>query len=615
MKKQAITFFMTASLLFSNETVEFENDFLQSLEEVSEIATKTKLNIDDTPSFVTVLHSNKLQELGVENVFEALGMVPGVQLKKEKTGVPVVVFRGATQKGEVKFMIDGVSINNSYRDLIYHFLDFPIELISRIEVIRGAGSVLYGSGAISGVVNIITRSSSQDTKNKLFVSGGSYDHYKSGGIVSYDINDIKISLDAYYEKDHKKIFTGPDNASNYADSDQGLSAYSVGLNISDEHLSLITRIKSTDFGNAYDVLGVIDDSSDRYHNKNQTFFTQLKYENDINKDNSYHIALGYNNYMQNVDSRGYEAYDTIYKEKGYFSQIQLISKSINNNELVIGGEYSYSKTLDTSVQVGRHMYRKIYSLYLNDIYSITSDMDVSAGIRYDNYLNEMNALSPSFGLVYRINEQVRFKSTYAKSFRAPSWIELYQSTSELSEEEADTIEAGIVYTLNPYNKLKVNFYKTTIDNLIAKNPSKYENIGKNKMLGSEIEYMFSLNLQSEIKLSASYIDAKDKDNNNVADVANILADASMTYKFNSGYTLGTLLRYTSSTNRSVTDTRNDMDSNLLFDSTISYAIKNFTASLTVKDLFDAGTTYPINGYTTDFKDSGRTVLVKTSWDF
>ena len=82
--KQLLAILTLSSLLLANQATQnelnFEEDFLKSLEEVSEIATKTKLNIDDSPSFVTVLHSNELQQLGIKNIFEALGQVPGVQL-------------------------------------------------------------------------------------------------------------------------------------------------------------------------------------------------------------------------------------------------------------------------------------------------------------------------------------------------------------------------------------------------------------------------------------------------------------------------------------------------------------------------------------------------------
>ncbi len=616
MKKYLSTFILTSAVLMSNEILDLESDFLQSLDEVSEIATKTKLNIDDTPSFVTVLHSEKLQKLGINNVFEALRLVPGVQLTKESTGVPVVVFRGATQKGEVKLMIDGVNINNTYRGSIYHYLDFPIELIQRIEVIRGAGSVLYGSGAISGVINIITNSS-EENKNKVFTSIGSYDHYKSGAIISQQIGNVKFLSDGYYEKDHKKIATGPDIAGTTGDSDQSLTNYSIGLNISNENISLITRMKSSDFGNSHGLTNHIDEDTDKYHNLNQMFFTQLKYKNSINKDNTYFISVGYSSYLQNVETKLPASIDTYYKEDSFFSQAQLISNTIKNNELLVGIEYSKSKIKDTSYFVNETSTRKIFSIYANDKYSLTNRLDFSAGLRYDNYKDEMQKVSPSFGAVYRVSDDIKIKTTYSKSFRVPSWIEL-KSNANLSEEEASTIESGIVYNYNQNNKIRVNFFKTEIKNVIAKNSARiYENSAEHNMLGSEFEYIFSPNIQSEMKFSTSYIDAKDKDNNDIKDVANILTNASFIYRFDSGISLGMLLKYTSSIDRSSTDKRDDMSNSLIFDQSISYVNKSFTTTLTVKDLFNHGTNYPLveNTYINDYQDAGRTIQLKASWEF
>jgi hypothetical protein len=68
--KYLLTLVVLSTLLLSNEELSFEDDFLLGLDEVSEIATKSKLNIDDTPSFITVLHRDKLQKLGVDNVFK-----------------------------------------------------------------------------------------------------------------------------------------------------------------------------------------------------------------------------------------------------------------------------------------------------------------------------------------------------------------------------------------------------------------------------------------------------------------------------------------------------------------------------------------------------------------
>lgn len=612
--------------LFANNTLDLESDFLNSLDEVSEIATKTKLNIDDTPSFVTVLHSDKLMKLGIDNVFEALGLVPGVQLKKEASGVPVVIFRGVTQKGEVKLMVDGVTINNSYRGSIYYYLDFPIELVKRIEVIRGAGSVLYGSGAISGVINIITKSSEKNFKNKFFLSAGTYNSAKSGAIFSSDIGETKISVDGYYQKNNKEVYVKPNPSGYYGDSDRHLKDYSIGVNISNGNLSFLSRIKKSNIGNAYGVLYVLDKDNNKKSDTNRFISTQFSYKNNFNKQNRFSILAGYTNYKQDVDIEHYMLgfIDTQFEERSYYTELNFISKSLDNNELLIGGKFESAKTITSQVSAGKpyisdpSLSRDITSIYLNDTYTLSSNIDISAGIRYDNYSDFGNSYSPNLGVVYRYNNQLRFKAIYSHSFRAPSWLELTSNTN-LEAETSRSIETGIIYKPNSKNLLRINFYSSSIKDMIVKDmsTSEYVQNTKNKFRGTELEYLYTPNSKMEINLFASYIKAKSENGDNLPDVANILTSTSFTYKHDSGITLGSLLKYVSKSKRSSIDTRADMPDSIIFDQSISYNFNNIVASLVIKDLFDAGTYYalPKNNYEQDYNDDGRKILLKLSMEF
>jgi len=604
------------SLLFSNENLDFEDEFLQGLEEVSEIATKTKLNIDDSPSFVTVLRSDKLLKLGVNDVFEALSLVPGVQLKRESTGVPVVIFRGVSQKSEVKLMVDGVAINNSYRGSIYHYLDFPIEMVERIEVIRGAGSVLYGSGAISGVINVITKNSNKDHESTLFVSIGEYDNYKSGAIVSTNLGEFNFSLDAYYQKDDKTIDS----------TDRHLRDYSVGVNISDEHFTFLARLKKDDIGNAYGVLGVLDTQKDHKYNKNNSYFTQLSYKNNLSKNNKINILAGYNRYEQYVEAQHpvIPLIESVFKERSYYSQVDIISQSLNNNELLFGVRYEKAKTLKSKWSAGPPYIsdpdysREITSIYLNDKYSIFSDLDLSLGLRYDHYSDIGDAFSPTLGLVYRLNEKIILKTLYSHSYRAPSWIEL-TSNKNLNAESSDSIEAGIIYKNNQNNTLRINFYASEIKDMITKVGGIYTQKSKNKFFGSELEYIYSPTNNIEVDLFISYVDARDNNGDELVDIANILSTASFLYETNNGFNFGSLLKYVSSSKRSELDIRNDMPDTITFDQTISYDFENFKASIIVKDLFNNGMYYAlpqgVSGKSFDFNDGGRAVLVKAEMVF
>jgi outer membrane cobalamin receptor len=622
--KQIILFLIFTVLLLSNDDVDFENDFLHSLEEVSEIATKTKLNIDDTPSFVTVLHADKLQKIGVDNVFEALMQVPGVQLKREASGVPVVVFRGVDQKGEVKLMVDGVTINNSYRGSTYYYLDFPIELIERVEVIRGAGSVLYGSNAMSGVINIITKASQDGAQNTLFASGGTYSNLKGGALVSQNLGDFRLSLDTYYQKSDKTI----------NDTDRHLKDYSLGIKLNSKSLSLLARIKSSNVGNAYGILGVPDIYRDKYYNNNLHVYTKLEYQDSISSYNEINMQVGYTHYAQKIESLHPvgAVMTSDYHEDSYFAEAHLLSKSLQNNKLLLGARVEFSEELKndftsngvmiTNPVIDSNMKRDILSIYLNDTYMVTPKLDISAGLRYDNYSDFGNSFSPNLGAIYRISDALRVKGLYSHAFRAPSWVEITKAEAgtDLKAEMSDTLEVGVVFKPKYNSTLRANIYSTDVSNLIRQNSSKqYTQNSKAHFLGSELEYLHSFDSYADLNFILSYVDAKCNDNSDLAGIANILASTSLLYHLDSGVNFGSLLKYVSGSKREINDTRNNFSDTVIFDQTISYTYKSFTTSFVIKDLFDKGTSYPLSynssGSNFDFEDGGRRVLLKASWEF
>jgi iron complex outermembrane receptor protein len=612
------------------ESLNIENDFLQALDEVSEIATKTKLNIDDVPSFVTVLQGNKLKKLGIDNVFDALGLVQGVQLTKEASGVPVVIFRGVTQKGEVKLMVDGVTINNSYRGSIYYYLDFPIDMVERIEIIRGASSVLYGSGATSGVINIITKSAQSNLYNTFFVTGGSYEDYRAGAIASVMSNDVRYSIDGYYQTNNKTVFVGANPTAQVGHSDRHLDDYAFGLDIQGKKLSLQSRIKRSDAGSAYGVLGILDSDADQLYNINNSFFAQLQYKDQISQESELKISTGINIYEQIVQTQ-HPAYlplmlDADYKERTFFTEATLLSSYFDDHELLLGARYERSETLTSSWILGANSIppiskprssRSSFSAYINDQFHINDALDLSAGIRYDSHTDSTGAYSPSVGLVYSINEQWKLKTLYSHSFRVPSWVEL-TSNASLDPESSDTIEVGVVYKPNRQNSLRANIYKSSIKDMIVQDATKkYVQSAKNEFQGVEIEYAFMPNTQTEIALYGTYIDTKDDQGDELANIANALAAATLTYELPSGLIFGSVLKYVSSVNRASSDPREDMDQSLIFDQTLSYRYKNMTFSLAIKDLFDEGTYYalPSNSYQMDYDEKGRRFLVKFSMEF
>ncbi|HEY5604546.1 MAG TPA: TonB-dependent receptor plug domain-containing protein, partial [Gammaproteobacteria bacterium] len=134
-------------------------ELMQLLDEETELATRTRMNVDFVPDVMTVLHGGDLEARGVQTVHDALGLVPGIELSRTNDGRPQVLVRGLGPSffsGKIKFLLNDTPFNGALGGAST-LLILPIEQVDRIEVIRGPGSAIYGEYASVGVVNVITR--------------------------------------------------------------------------------------------------------------------------------------------------------------------------------------------------------------------------------------------------------------------------------------------------------------------------------------------------------------------------------------------------------------------------------------------------------------------------
>jgi outer membrane receptor protein involved in Fe transport len=134
---------------------------LSPIEEV-EAASRRSESVDDAPASVTIIPSQELRALQQPTVWEAVRGVRGVYLSND-TGYPTVGFRGFGRPGDygnrVLVTVDGQPMNDNWVSSSYTSFDLRTDLedIERIEIVRGPGSVLYGTGAFTGVINLVTR--------------------------------------------------------------------------------------------------------------------------------------------------------------------------------------------------------------------------------------------------------------------------------------------------------------------------------------------------------------------------------------------------------------------------------------------------------------------------
>jgi outer membrane receptor protein involved in Fe transport len=144
----------------------------------SQVASFAVTKLKDSPAVVTVVSSQEIKESGARDLVDVLQLVPGMFLGVDTQGVVGPGFRGLWgYEGKILLMVDGKEMNELLYSTMQLGNEFPVELIERVEVVRGPGSVIYGGNAELAVINIVTRGVQGGTD--LLVSG-SYGQFTSG---------------------------------------------------------------------------------------------------------------------------------------------------------------------------------------------------------------------------------------------------------------------------------------------------------------------------------------------------------------------------------------------------------------------------------------------------
>ncbi len=149
-KRIAITAAMSLPLFAASWGASLKQD----LQTFSHIANLSKENEFFQPHILSVYKGDELEQLGVQTLQEALWLVPGVDVYADNMGIAYPVFRGSNPIafGQTKLFIDGVLVNNVFGDHYTQYMHMPIELIKRIEVVRGPGSKSEGINAYAGSI-------------------------------------------------------------------------------------------------------------------------------------------------------------------------------------------------------------------------------------------------------------------------------------------------------------------------------------------------------------------------------------------------------------------------------------------------------------------------------
>ncbi|MBU2700295.1 iron complex outermembrane receptor protein [Sporomusaceae bacterium BoRhaA] len=427
----------------SADTVKTSNAPDDKLDPVLVTAQRYEKRDVDTPATTSVYSGEKLQETGAKNVLEALKLTEGFVYSgygasgaSQGTMTSKVIMRGVYSGTLV--LINGTPIN--IRGL-YNLEDIPLENVERVEIVRGGGSVLYGSEATGGVINIITK---KERQNSITVSEGNY------GQQDYDLNLQmgKLGMGYNYEK-----WGNAGKASSYVTSGKEMynifaglerNNYSFNYNF-DTALSLLYDHSDSKsrynycFGEGYasNLADKTRYTRNYYDNKN---LVQLQYHQDHVKGTVYYNdknleTLGVDSYSSAGSIKNYPQYtDTEEKNRTYGLDLQQ-DWQINANKLLLGLTYQNEYYLP-NVSKSLNYERNNYSVYgqweqpFNDVNTmILSGRETWTGgapndKNYDNFSSQGQ-------FIHKINENESIYTSAGQSFKMPTFSQIYGSSSSL----------------------------------------------------------------------------------------------------------------------------------------------------------------------------------------
>jgi len=198
-------------------------------EEMVSIATGTIKPIHLAPSVASVITAADIEAMGATSLREVLESIPGLHVSTSyQVDANAYVFRGIATafNPQVLVMVNGVRYNNLYIGSADYIVTpgLPLERISRIEVIRGPGSALYGADAFAGTINFVTKDADEINGTETGIRAGSFNSQNAWLMSGDKIGDSKIALSLHYSTTDGHRRTIEADAQSYLDKLYGTSA-------------------------------------------------------------------------------------------------------------------------------------------------------------------------------------------------------------------------------------------------------------------------------------------------------------------------------------------------------------------------------------------------------
>ena len=470
-------------------------------------ASKIEQKSTEAPSSTTVITSDEIKRYGYRTLADILRSVQGFYVSYDRN----YAFLGARGinlgdfNSRILLLVNGHRVNNDLNDgaFIDSAFILDVDLIDRVEIIRGPGSVLYGNNAFFGVINVITRTGKQVNGVEASGTYGSFDAW-SGRVTfgSQFTNGLQFLLSGtLYNSD------GPENLF-YPQFNNPVQNNGVAHNLDDDGFgSFFGSVSYKDFtlegafvdrqkGNPTAQFGTTFDSS-RLRTDDTRSYVTLKYAHkfDYDIDASADVYYDRSDFRIGLPQAPVFAVD---KQTGQWvgGEVQVNKRIMDAHILTLGAEYRNDfEQSDHGVFVPStgvpfvdvKTSRRNYGIFGQGEFTIiTNTLHLNAGVRYDQYGHFDANVSPRAALIYNPFERTTLKFIYGTAFRDPNFLELSDPRfQDIKPEKITSYEGVYEQEIGHGLRSSVSGYYNQLDDLIDLQNGSFTNLNA-ETLGTEL---------------------------------------------------------------------------------------------------------------------------------
>jgi outer membrane receptor for ferrienterochelin and colicins len=528
----------------AQDTLKTEDLFQMSLEEFMNVnivtSSKMEEKILETPAAVSVITAEEIKTLNFNTLEQLLEYATGMSsVNGEGNFYTATSIRGNTVVNynvNTLFLFDGKSLYNPYNGS-FELNVIPLNAIDRIEIVKGSNSVLYGTNAISAVINIISKKVQEGKdESQLSMKYGSLQTMYAQGTFLKNYNKLQVRLFSDVNTGKGEDLTINDELGHketYRD-------YYKGANI-------VAKIDYKDFSFSF-----------QYYNRQQPNMKTRGFDYDLyvlnsdtfkivvpEKHDEFGVVSGlqfnhkFSDKIQLQMSTNYWYWDLRKNEyagywdnesKSFFNVAELTIKPVRwmSNIVGVSSNSMFAQRYESEINtydIGKdNRWTTDAAVYLNGTIDIYKSLKFSYGGRYymSSYKDTiLTNLSPRFALVYNVYKNTYLKVIYGNSFRVPTYFEKEVASSKikgnpyLNPEKSASLDI-VLATIYKGVQLNLDFFNLEIKNQIGRHfidatktiSQNYNTPGKSVYTGVELDTKFRLMKKINGFAGYSYVNGK-----------------------------------------------------------------------------------------------------------